>query len=205
MSQTPLRRRFLPTLAMAGLLAVGVSGCTLNFNGFGTSNMMGSGTSMMAGAGNYSTTDLMFAAMMIPHHQQAVEMSELALKVSSNADVRALAQQIKDAQQPEIDQMKSWLAGSAYEAMATSMPGMDHGMMDGMLSEEQISALAAATGVDFDKLFLQGMILHHQGAIAMASMVTSSSNAEAKALGDAIVKSQTAEIETMQQLLTSLG
>ena len=144
----------------------------------------------------YSSQDIMFAEMMIPHHQQAIEMSDLALKNSTNPEVLALAQQIKDAQSPEIEQMKSW--------GASSMAHMGH-MMDGMLSDEEMSDLAAATGSRFDKLFLEGMIKHHEGAIEMAQMVTDSKNSEVAALAKAIIEAQRKEISKMKELLSALG
>ena len=144
----------------------------------------------------YSSQDIMFAEMMIPHHEQAIEMSDLALKNSTNPEVLALAQKIKDAQAPEIEQMKSW--------GASSMAHMGH-MMDGMLSYEEISELAAASGSEFDRLFLEGMIKHHEGAIDMAEMVIDSKNAEVAALANAIIEAQRAEIATMKELLTGLG
>ena len=144
----------------------------------------------------YSSQDIMFAEMMIPHHQQAIEMSDLALKNSTNPEVLALAQKIKDAQAPEIEQMKSW--------GASSMAHMGH-MMDGMLSDEEMSALAAASGSEFDRLFLEGMIKHHEGAIEMAEMVIDSKNDEVAALANSIIEAQRAEIATMKELLTGLG
>ena len=144
----------------------------------------------------YSSQDIMFAEMMIPHHEQAIEMSDFALKNSTNPEVLALAQEIKDAQAPEIEQMKSW--------GVSSMAHMGH-MMDGMLSDEEMSALAAASGSEFDRLFLEGMIKHHEGAIDMAEMVIDSKNAEVAALANAIIEAQRAEIATMKELLTGLG
>ncbi|NBY52108.1 MAG: DUF305 domain-containing protein [Actinobacteria bacterium] len=144
----------------------------------------------------YSSQDIMFAEMMIPHHQQAIEMSDLALKNSTNPEVLALAQQIKDAQSPEIEQMKSW--------GASSMAHMGH-MMDGMLSDEEMSDLAAATGSRFDKLFLEGMIKHHEGAIDMVEMVIDSKNSEVAALAKAIIEAQRKEISKMKELLSALG
>lgn len=144
----------------------------------------------------YSSQDIMFAEMMIPHHQQAIEMSDLALKNSTNPEVLALAQEIKDAQTPEIEQMKSW--------GASSMAHMGH-LMDGMLSDEELSDLAAATGSSFDKLFLEGMIKHHEGAIDMAEMVIDSKNSEVAALAKAIIEAQRAEISKMKELLNALG
>lgn len=144
----------------------------------------------------FSSQDLMFAEMMIPHHQQAIEMSEIALQNSANSDVLELAQEIKEAQAPEIEQMKSWGASSIAHA--------GH-MMDGMLSDEEITALADAKGTDFDRLFLEGMIKHHEGAIEMAEMVIDSKNPEVTALAKSIIQAQRSEISTMKSLLSALG
>ncbi|WP_281640853.1 DUF305 domain-containing protein, partial [Aurantimicrobium minutum] len=150
-------------------------------------------------ASAFSGTDIMFAQMMIPHHQQAVDMSTLAETRSTNPEILALAKQIKDAQAPEIKQMTSWIESSGA--------GMDMGHdmgMGGMLTEEQMTALGKAQGAEFDKLYLEGMIGHHQGALQMAKMIEDSNNAEAKTLAANIVKSQSAEIEKMKQMLAGM-
>jgi uncharacterized protein (DUF305 family) len=140
----------------------------------------------------YSSQDIMFAEMMIPHHQQAIEMSDLALQNSEDSEVRTLAQQIKDAQAPEIEEMKSWGDSSSAH--------MGH-MMDGMLSGEEMEALRSARGAEFDRLFLEGMIKHHEGAIDMAEMVVDSKNLDVSALAKAIIEAQRTEISTMKELL----
>ena len=141
----------------------------------------------------------MFAQMMIPHHQQAVDMSTLAETHTTNPEVLALAKQIKDAQAPEIKQMTAWIESSG------SSTDMGHDMgMGGMLTEEQMAALENAQGAAFDKLYLEGMIGHHQGALQMAKMIENSDNAEAKELAANIIKSQSAEIEKMKQMLEAL-
>lgn len=147
----------------------------------------------------FSSNDIMFAQMMIPHHQQAVEMSNLAIAISKNPKILALAGQIKSAQAPEISQMKSWL-----KSAGTSLMGA-HGMaMEGMLTDEEIATLKISTGRDFDQLFLEGMIAHHQGALTMVSMIEDSENAEAKKLAANIKSSQSAEIELMKKYLKEL-
>lgn len=146
-----------------------------------------------------NSDEIMFAQQMIPHHEQAVTMAEYALTNSKNQEVLDLAKQIKEAQAPEIAQMKSWLDGAGANYM------IDHNMgMSGMLSDSDLAALEAATGRDFDMLFLQGMIAHHEGAIVMATEIENSSNKEIKSLHDNIVKSQSAEISQMKALLTTL-
>jgi uncharacterized protein (DUF305 family) len=158
---------------------------------------------MMGGHGHNSNSqmvgsDAMFLQMMIPHHEQAVVMSDLALSNSKDADVLKLAKQIRDAQAPEIIKMQGWLS----DAGLSQDPGHSMGDgMGGMLSDSEISTLKGSTGKAFDKLFLSGMIAHHEGAIHMVMMIENSPNSEISNLGKEIVKSQTAEIELMKQLL----
>jgi uncharacterized protein (DUF305 family) len=123
-------------------------------------------------------------------------MGKLAASHAASPDVKALAADIVAEQGPEITQMKSWLseAGASLE--------MGHHMaMDGLLSSAQMTALSAATGEAFDKLFLSGMIAHHKGAITMARLVVDSSNPEAAALAQTIIDSQTEQIAVMEGLL----
>jgi uncharacterized protein (DUF305 family) len=158
---------------------------------------------MMNGHGHNSNSqmvgnDAMFLQMMIPHHEQAVVMSDLALSTSKNADVLKLARQIRDAQAPEIIKMQGWLS----DAGLSEDPGHSMGDgMGGMLSDSEISTLKESTGKAFDKLFLTGMIAHHEGAINMVVMIENSSNSDISNLGKEIVKSQAAEIELIKQLL----
>jgi uncharacterized protein (DUF305 family) len=158
---------------------------------------------MMGGHGHNSNSqmvgsDEMFLQMMIPHHEQAVVMSDLALSTSKDAEVLKLAKQIKDAQAPEIIKMKGWLS----DAGLSKDPGHSMGDgMGGMLSDSELSALKGSTGKAFDKLFLAGMIAHHEGAIHMVMMIEDSSNSDISNLGQEIVKSQTAEIGLMKELL----
>lgn len=147
-------------------------------------------------------SDAMFLQMMIPHHEQAVVMSELALSTSKDAEVLKLAKQIRDAQAPEIIQMQGWLA----DAGLSEDPGHSMGNgMGGMLSDSELSALKESTGKAFDKLFLTGMIAHHEGAIHMVMMIENSPNQDINKLGQDIVKSQTAEIELMKKILKKIG
>jgi uncharacterized protein (DUF305 family) len=142
----------------------------------------------------------MFLQMMIPHHEQAIEMSKLAISNTKNPEVQNLAARIEAAQQPEIDLMKKLLS----DAGQSEMPGhgMSHGMDDdGMMSESDMSALASAKNSAFDARYLTGMIAHHDGAIAMAGKVSDSSNSDVKTLVSNIISSQTAEIIEMNKLL----
>ncbi len=187
----------------AGLALVAIAffglGLAINTQRDGASSSHGGMHSNHSSNSEYSGNDIMFAQMMIPHHQQAVEMSDLALKNSNNPQVLALAEQIKAAQAPEISQMKSWL-----ESAGESLMG-DHGMpMDGMLSEDEIEQLRQTSGPAFDMLFLAGMIAHHEGALSMVSMIEDSENEEAKTLAKNIKVSQSAEIELMKKYLAEL-
>jgi uncharacterized protein (DUF305 family) len=146
-------------------------------------------------------SDIMFAQAMIPHHEQAIEMADLALETDSvSAEVRELATQIKAAQGPEIDQMIQWLKDWDSEM---PMAGHDMGNMggDGMMGQDDLDDLAAAEGPEFDTLWLTMMIEHHEGALTMADRVIDSDNTDVAALAKAIVKTQTAEIATMEGLL----
>jgi uncharacterized protein (DUF305 family) len=143
----------------------------------------------------------MFLQMMIPHHQQAIDISNLALKTSRDPELLALASTIIKAQTAEIVRMESWLkdAGSSTK--------MGHSMsnMGGMLDEEELSALTAATGKNFDTLWLKGMIAHHDGAIHMTQMIEDAQNAEIKAFGVNIVKDQSSQIDQMKAMLKRIG
>lgn len=156
-----------------------------------------------------SESDITFAQLMIPHHEQAVQMADMALQKATTPEVQQLAQQIKDAQDPEIQQMRGWLtAWGAPEQMA-GMDGMDHGDMDmggqtaaGMMTDQDMSALMDASGTDFDQMWLAMMIAHHKGAIEMAQTAKAdTTNPDVTALADAIVAAQTSEIDTMEKLL----
>lgn len=188
----------ITAVALAG--AVSLAGCTINIGGQDSNGMMnGSMMGNNKSSSGFSGTDIMFAQMMIPHHQQAVDMSTLAETHTTNPEILALAKQIKDAQAPEIKQMTDWIESSGA--------GMDMGHdmgMGGMLTEEQMTALGKAQGAEFDKLYLEGMIGHHQGALQMAKMIENSDNAEAKQLAANIMKSQSAEIDKMKQMLEGM-
>lgn len=155
-------------------------------------------------AGPHNNADVMFAQMMIPHHQQAIEMSDILLaKDGIDPKITDLAQQIKAEQGPEIAQMSGWLAGWGQNP-SPSM-GMDHDMGGGMMNQADMDALEQATGTEAAKLFLTGMVKHHQGAITMAQQqVANGQNPEAVALAKRIITDQQAEITTMNQLLDQL-
>ncbi|MEU4191646.1 DUF305 domain-containing protein [Kribbella sp. NPDC026611] len=153
---------------------------------------------------DHNQADVQFATMMIPHHRQAVEMADLALKKASNPTVKQLATAVKGAQDPEIQQMSAWLTG--WGQMVPT-PGMGHSMPtgQGMMTEKEMTALDKSSGAAFDRMWVQMMIKHHQGAIAMAKTEHGSGQSTtATALAKQIETGQTAEIATMQNLLSHL-
>ncbi len=181
-----------------------------------TSPSSATSTSAAPSAAAHNHADVMFAQMMIPHHQQAIEMSDMILgKQGIDPKVTDLATRIKAAQGPEIDQMKGWLSqwGTPGMAPSSSMPGMDmpgmgmpgmHGG-EGMMSEQDMAALQNAQGVAASKLFLTQMIAHHQGAITMAETeIRTGQFPDAVALANNIKTSQQSEIETMRSILATL-
>lgn len=186
-------------IAVSAILVLSLSACMSNNVSGPKSSQSADG--MMGNESSLSASEIMFLQMMIPHHEQAIEMSKLAAANTNNSDVLDLAARIEAAQQPEIDLMKKLLA----DAGQSDMPGhsMGHGMSDdGMMNESEMAALATAKDQGFDALYLTGMIAHHNGAIAMAGAVSDSSNPEVKTLVTNIITSQTTEIAEMTNLLT---
>lgn len=179
---------------------------TISVNREGDSGFMGmfnndSSMHNNSSSSKYTGADIMFLQMMIPHHQQAIDISNLALKSSSDKELLTLAKSIIKAQSSEITQMKAWLKDAkASTDMGHSMDGMG-----GMLDDTELSALAAATDKDFDLLWLKGMIGHHDGAIHMTTMINDAQNTDIKTFGENVVKAQSAEIAQMEAMLKRLG
>lgn len=155
----------------------------------------------------HNDADVMFAQMMIPHHQQAVEMSEMLLaKDDVPAEVAAFAQKVIDAQGPEIKRMNSMLTAWGQDPVDTDgMEGMDHGGMSGMMSEEDMTALDQAQGTEAARLYLEQMTAHHKGAVDMAKdEAKDGQNPQAVQLAEQVIADQEAEITEMQQMLDKL-
>ena len=159
------------------------------------------GHSSMA-SGDLTGDDIMFLQMMIPHHQQAIDMSDLALTKSSDSELLALAKDIRDGQGAEIVKMKAWLDKAGEDLDPGHSMGHD---MGGMLSDSELAALKAATGKNFDLLWLKGMTGHHVGAIDMATMIEDADNDEIKSFGQAIVTSQSAQNKQMAAMIKRMG
>ena len=161
-------------------------------------NSMSHGGSHSTTAGeNLSADDAMFLQMMIPHHQQAVIISEYALTNSKNEQIRKLAQQIKSDQSNVITQMKQWLTN---DGLGTD-PGHSMAGRAGMLSDSQLDTLKTVKGVGFDRLFLENMIEHHLGALQMVVMIENSKVAALRDFAVAITTAQQSEIKQMQEIL----
>jgi uncharacterized protein (DUF305 family) len=156
------------------------------------------GTGSAPATADHNAQDVMFAQMMIPHHQQAIVMARQAATKASSPQVERLARRIEQAQGPEIQKMTGWL--TSWGASQPSANGMHMG--SGMMSQQDMKKLGELSGKPFDRAFLQLMIKHHQGAVTMArTEQAQGSSADAKALADSIVTSQSAEITTMRKLL----
>jgi uncharacterized protein (DUF305 family) len=155
----------------------------------------------------HNDADVTFAQQMIPHHQQAIEMARLAETRAASQEVKDLAADIEAAQDPEIATMTGWLESWGEDVPDDSMAGMDHGDMStedmpGMMSEDDMAELEAASGREFDQMFLTMMIEHHEGAIDMAQTEQSDGEyADAIELAEDIEIAQTEEIQTMQGVL----
>ena len=239
---------FMPSQALkAGRLAVlsvilgltmmlFIGGCSNSQDSQETATSIANSPAGSESATLHNRADVAFVTGMIPHHQEAVEMSDLILAqpvsaAGSNAEVRALAQQIADAQAPEVEQMKTWVKDWGMEDTATDDGGMNMGggemdghemdgadmdgadmggadaggaAMNGMMTEAQMNELSQATGAELDQLYLELMITHHEGAIEMAQTeLKEGKNPAALKLAQGVIDTQQAEIKQMQALLTA--
>jgi len=193
-----------PKIAAAIALTIGsltLSGCSMDLPipNIGLSDIQ-SGVedlqNLAEGATQFSEQDLMYAQMMIPHHEQAVEMAELAATRTTNSKVLNIANKIRSAQAPEIAVMAAWLGSKAQELHS------GHSMeMKGMLTGAEFTKLENSVDAKFDQLFVKGMIAHHEGAIEMTQSILESENPIVKKFGEKVVKQQTAEIEELKKIL----
>lgn len=194
---------FRRTTLIVGAAALGVIlvGCG------GSHDMDDMGMASPSSTTGASAADAMFAQMMIPHHEQAVEMATLAETRASSPEIKELAAEIKAAQQPEIDQMTAWLEEWGMPVMSGMDAMGEHGGhgMSGMLTDEQLQQLADASGPEFDRLFAEFMIEHHEGAIDMAEDVVDSKDPRVAALAAEIIETQAAEIAQLQAFLDASG
>ena len=217
---TPARMG-LSAAAVAAALALagcGASGGTPSASSGESSNAhsghaMPTGSPSADGSAGFNSADAMFAQMMIPHHEQAVSMSETVLaKPGLDSRVANLAQRIKAAQAPEIATLKGWLsAWGRPTSMAAVLPSAGPGAspsahsMEGMMGDGDMAQLASADGPTASKLFLSQMIAHHEGAVRMAQAEKGSGTyPDAVAMAESIITSQAQEITEMKGLLAGM-
>ncbi|MDP5182111.1 DUF305 domain-containing protein [Blastococcus sp. BMG 814] len=206
MTRTTARLTGLTAALLTGALVL--AGCADDPDAAGHGSMM-SGSSSPAGASaeqaQFDDADVAFAREMIPHHRQAIAMAELAEGRATDPRVLDLTARIQAAQDPEIQTLTGWLDQWGADHMdGMGHDGMGHGA--GMMSERDMHALMSAGGTEFDRRFLEQMIVHHTGAVQMAeTQIADGRDADAIALAEAIRDSQSAEIAEMQQLLANLG
>ncbi|GGR93899.1 lipoprotein [Micromonospora fulviviridis] len=147
----------------------------------------------------YNGLDVWYVRMMIPHHQQAVEMATLAPERAADPRVRAVADRIRAAQGPEIGVLRGWLDTRGLDA---EVPGHDHGAMRGMQSAEAMRQLAAARGAEFDRLFVRMMTAHHEGAVIMSTdLLKVGADQTLQEFANAVASEQSAEIARLRELI----
>ncbi len=197
-TRRPTRQLVLAALALAGLALV--AGCAASSTGASQS---------ASTSAAHDAADVAFATDMIPHHAQAVEMADMALAAAVDPEVKALAQAIKGAQDPEITTMTGWLTEWKAPVPQT---GMGHAMSGdastgmGMMSDSDMAALGQTSGDDFDRLWVDMMLRHHNGAIDMANIeIKKGKFPDARALAQQIITSQTAEMTRMTAMAQRLN
>ena len=210
------RRLALPALALTGALALAAcgDGGTETAGAGRSPSEQGGGHSAGHGAGGSAKgndVDIAFLTGMKPHHEQAVVMSEIVLAANPPAEVAAVARQVQGAQAPEIEQMDQMLAalgaqtGGGHSGGHSGGHGGHSGAHGGMMSEAEMAALEAATGTEAARLYLMGMIKHHQGAIeASDEQIAGGQHGPAIELAERIKQAQAQEIREMKQLLARL-
>ncbi|MGG5259408.1 DUF305 domain-containing protein, partial [Phycicoccus avicenniae] len=198
MRTTTTRRAVL--LTAPALLALGLAACGGDDTGTHGSMMGSRSSAVPSAAGDHDQADVMFSMMMVPHHEQALEMAALVPSRSKDVTLLDLSRRIEAGQQPEIDRMQGWLDAWASDASG-AMGSMDHGM-GGMMSATDLRELAALIGAAFEKRWLEMMVEHHEGAIDMAEDVLKrGSHAGTKDLALAIIEAQQREIDEMRAML----
>ncbi|MDZ7931640.1 MAG: DUF305 domain-containing protein [Rhodococcus sp. (in: high G+C Gram-positive bacteria)] len=207
-----MRTTLVASLAAATVSVFLVAGCSsdtsdmpMDGHSVGSPNSSSASTTQSDASAEFNDADVMFARMMYPHHAQAVEMAAMVQGRTDNPDVVALASAIEAGQQPEMDRMTVWLAEWGQPAPSSDigeMSGMDHSSGMGMMTQQDMDALSAATGAEFDRQWLTMMIEHHEGAIEMANIeIADGSNPDAQEMARTIVATQQQEIDTMRTLL----
>ncbi|MFE4455163.1 DUF305 domain-containing protein [Streptomyces sp. NPDC056796] len=219
----PRRTTRVRTAALAAALAAAVltlGGCDGDGDGGGAKSAADQGPSVVApgkpgepartlsaeeavkAAGNDTpnSADFRYARMMIEHHRQALVLTALVPGRGDSSSVERLAERISASQKPEIGAMEGWLKNNGGDDREETH---DHAAMPGMATEEQIGQLRAARGKAFDRLFLELMITHHQGAVTMAAeALADGNNVLVEEMANDVVAQQSVEIDRMRDLMT---
>jgi len=148
----------------------------------------------------HNGADIQFVRMMVPHHEQALRMAALVPTRAGGTGVIAVADRIRASQQPELDVLRSWLRDRKLDPGVES--GHEHHTMHGMQSPERIATLTASTGTTFDRMFVEMMSEHHQGAIQMAQAVLAAgTDPQIRELARNIAFEQAVEVNRMREVL----
>ena len=200
-----MRKLKVASAAITSVLALGgLAAC-----GGGMGDMdMGDDSSTSANSAGFNDADVAFAQGMIPHHQQALEMVELTKGRTLTVQTQQIVNAIKDAQTPEIATMTQWLNDWKKDVPSASDSMSGHDMSDmgsnGMMTDAEMSSLERASDSKFEDMWLEMMIRHHQGAIAMANTEKKDGKfSDAVSLATSIASSQQDEIDEMQRILAS--
>jgi uncharacterized protein (DUF305 family) len=207
------RLTLLPSLVLLGMGATALAQAPIIQPGLpgNTSREINATDAIAIAAVGYTPDDVQFMQNMIPHHHQALQMAELVEDRTNRPELIDVAGRINGSQQDEITFMRDWLTERGETAPDpadhTGMQ-MDHGM-SGMATPEQMTALAEAEGTNFDRLFLDLMITHHEGAITMVEELQGTQGAAYDPVlfefTNDVRNGQTAEIERMSALLVGLS
>lgn len=204
-------KRTLPFFAVSAAVAAAL---TLSACGTADSNDMNTG---MSGSNATKSTDaaapdnaeVAFATDMIPHHAQAASMAEMATTQAASAQVKQLATKIKAEQESQLKTMSDHMTG---RGMPVPSMGSGHDMgskdegMNGMMTSTQMGALGKARGAQFDRMWLQMMVKHHQGAISLSrTELSEGSSPGNKKLAQSIIDAQTVEIAQMNSMMANVG
>lgn len=211
MSTMRTRRKTVIILAGAAISLAGCTGGTEQ-GGHGGGMQHPPAHTSAPSSGQHNQADVAFAQGMIPHHAQAVEMSQMAARQAQTPAVKDLARQIEAAQGPEIETMTGWLRAWGAPVPDPKAPGMGHGGhdmgqgMQGMMNPQEMREMSTSSGTDFDRMFLTMMIKHHEGAVTMAqSELDHGRDPAAKDLAKRIMDAQQEEIRTMRGMLPHGG
>lgn len=208
-----MKTPFPPVSAAGALAVIAAAACATTTVDRATPSPAGQATAD-SGRPTYAAGDVHFMTGMIHHHAQAVLMAGWAPTHGASQAVRTMCERIVVGQRDEIVLMERWLrvrhqAVPETDTSHHTMPGMDHSMMmPGMLSAEQMGQLDRARGPEFDRLFLQFMIRHHQGAVTMVDQLFGSQGAGEEEtvfrIASDVYADQTTEIDRMQKMLAAL-